>query len=190
MQTSSSTMMSRIATRTPQLSELWIEPWMVQMVRMERTKRKRVRTTESARQRRQSSRGVRKPSCTQTRFSRPRLRTRTRPSHYSTTPTNTQGLALCSHITLDVTTPSWVPARTPTVHGGLCGGRPWVARTTTTRATRPQTTALQEQALSQSCFQKQVQSYCHLEIIHGSGAGSWKTADSRRRCGILTGVRQ
>ena len=31
-----------------------------------------------------------------------------------------------------------------------------------------------EQALSQSCSQKQVQSYCHLEVIHGSGAGSLK----------------
>ena len=31
-----------------------------------------------------------------------------------------------------------------------------------------------EHALSQSCFQKQVQSYCHLVIIHGSEAGSLK----------------
>ena len=31
-----------------------------------------------------------------------------------------------------------------------------------------------EQALSQSCFQKQEQSYCHLVFLHGSGAGSLK----------------
>ena len=31
-----------------------------------------------------------------------------------------------------------------------------------------------KQAFSQSCFQKQVQSYCHLALIHGSGAGSLK----------------
>ena len=39
-----------------------------------------------------------------------------------------KGLALCGQITLDRATPPWVPARTPTVHGGLYGGRPWVAR--------------------------------------------------------------
>ena len=31
-----------------------------------------------------------------------------------------------------------------------------------------------KRALSQSCFRKQVQSYCHLVFIHGSGAGSLK----------------
>ena len=31
-----------------------------------------------------------------------------------------------------------------------------------------------EQALSQSCFQKQEQTNCHLVFIHGCGAGSSK----------------
>ena len=49
------------------------------------------------------------------------------------------GLALCSHITLDA--PPWVPARTPTVHGGPYAGRPCVAgrhtRTTTQHKNDP-----------------------------------------------------
>ena len=81
----------------PQLSELWSESRMekmvrmVQMVRMERTRHLRMSTTESSRQRRQSSDRVSILSSTQTRFSRPRPRfqTRTRPPHYNTTPTNT-----------------------------------------------------------------------------------------------------
>ena len=31
-------------------------------------------------------------------------------------------------ITLDESSPQWVPARTPTVHSGRYDGRPWVAR--------------------------------------------------------------
>ena len=59
----------------------------------------------------------------------------------------------------------WVPARTPTVHGGFYGGRPWVARTTTTRTTRLQTTAEQEQALSRFSLRSKNSSHCYLEII-------------------------
>ena len=38
------------------------------------------------------------------------------------------GLALCRRVFLDSVAHWWVPARTPTVHQCLYGGRPWVAR--------------------------------------------------------------
>ena len=44
-------------------------------------------------------------------------------------PTRKRVGALWSHHPgCDVSTPPWVPAGTPTVHGSLYGGRPWVAR--------------------------------------------------------------
>ena len=48
--------------------------------------------------------------------------------------TTTKGLALWWLITLDESSPQWVPARTPTVHWGRYDGRPWVARSTPHRA--------------------------------------------------------
>ena len=47
---------------------------------------------------------------------------------------NHKGLALWWLITLDESSPQWVPARTATVHWGRYDGRPWVARSTPHRA--------------------------------------------------------
>ena len=46
------------------------------------------------------------------------------------------------------------------------------------------------QALSRLSLRNKNSSHCHLEIIHGGGAGSSRTADSQRRYGILADVRQ
>ena len=80
-------------------------------------------------------------------------------------------------------------AKTLTFHGNPYK-KTVVARQTATRTTRLQTTAQQEQALRRLSLRNKNSSHCHLEIIHGSGAGSSKTADSRRRYGILADVRQ
>ena len=45
-------------------------------------------------------------------------------------PTARTGLALCHKVILDSVAHWWVPARTPTLHQCLYGGRPWVARDT------------------------------------------------------------
>ena len=91
-----------------------------------------------------------------------------------TTPTNTtvtlhhdsnnqhNGLALRDRVILDSVAHWWVPARTPTVHWGPYARRPWVARQQVTTRTHNKN----EQASSRLSLQKQVQSYCHLEIIH------------------------
>ena len=48
--------------------------------------------------------------------------------------TTRKGLAIWWLITLDESSPQWVPARTPTVHWGRYDRRPWVARSTLHRA--------------------------------------------------------
>ena len=67
------------------------------------------------------------------------------------------------------------PCGTPVGPGkdtlGPYAGRPWVARQ---QDDFRRTHNKKVQALSQLSLQKQVRSYCHLEIIHGSGAGSLK----------------
>ena len=79
-------------------------------------------TTESSMQRFQSSRGVSILSCTE------HDRDHEHDHHTATRlePTR-KGLALGSHITLDVTAPSG-SRQEPTVHWGPFAGRPWVAR--------------------------------------------------------------
>ena len=47
---------------------------------------------------------------------------------------NHKGLALWWLITLDESSPQWVPARTPTVFWGPYAGRPWVAQTALQRS--------------------------------------------------------
>ena len=89
----------------------------VQMVRMERTRRLRMNTTESSRQRRQSSRGVSLLSCIQTRFSRLRPHEHEH-DHHTTTRFNPTRLRVGSlpqgHPGLWGTAVG--PGRTPTVH--------------------------------------------------------------------------
>ena len=57
-----------------------------------------------------------------------------------------KGLALCSHITLDVTTAPWVPAKNTHGTRGPREGRGWPDN-----RPRHETTARQRQALSQTC---------------------------------------
>ena len=73
--------------------------------------------------------------------------------HHTTTrlqPTR-KGLAHCSHITPDVTTPPWVPARTSTVHGGPVRGKAVGGPQQVPQDDLGRTAARQRQALRQTC---------------------------------------
>ena len=67
----------------------------------------------------------------------------------STLQSTQNGLALCHRVTL---AQWWVPARTPTVHQCLFGGRPWVARSNLHETTNDNKT--KRKTLSQTCFQE------------------------------------
>ena len=105
----------------------------------------------------------------------------------TTTNTNTtitlqhaKGWRFCSHITLDVTAPLWVPARTPTVHGGPYAGRPWVARRQATTRDDQTTTSLKTNVRINN---QVLTDTWNLTWLRSSATITWQTSRTRRQQG-------
>ena len=84
--------------------------------------------------------------------------------------TTTTGWRFGGPITLDGSSPQWVPARTPTVHWVRYDGRPWVARSTPHRAKSRTMTEYKDVTQDTSSDK------------HGSGASGDHTRQRTTRC--------